>query len=320
LRSSTFLRVRILDAPVTFNGFSINSGATRTGGFVGSSGASLPSPPPRSMVSSSSQGTAAVPGVGLTISDFRGAAGAKVPKYSARAGVTVGDSDVTGVTIRLRPHTTLRGTLRAEPDTAKPPVQSPPRYFVFLDPASGQPGLGQPRASSSILENQEFEISGVQPAEYFLRVQGTAGWLVKSIQWQGRDYTTTPLDLGGTAEPSGVLVTVTNAVPTLFGTVHAQDGSVHESGLVIIFPVQLALRTNTGLWSPRMTSSPLGSNGTFRSTTLPAGEYFVAAIDRSRMATWRDPEFLTLIERQAARVTLAWGQTVGQDLTMAVVR
>jgi hypothetical protein len=53
---------------------------------------------------------------------------------------------------------------------------------------------------------------------------------------------------------------------------------------------------------------------------MPAGDYVLAAIDRSRMANWRDPEFLALVERQGARITLTWGQATIQDLTMVVVR
>jgi hypothetical protein len=58
------------------------------------------------------------------------------------------------------------------------------------------------------------------------------------------------------------------------------------------------------------------NNGAFSVTTLPAGEYFVAAIDRSMRNSWRNPEYLASLERQAARVTLSWGQTLSQNLTM----
>jgi hypothetical protein len=151
-------------------------------------------------------------------------------------------------------------------------------------------------------------------------VQTGSAWLVKSVQWRGRDYTAAPIDTTISGDLAGVQITVTNAVPTLAGSVRGQDGSVPESGLVIVFPIQPALRTSTGLWSPHLASTPLLSNGTFRLSTVPAGDYFVAAINRSRMATWRDPDFLAQIERQALRVTLAWGQTVSQDLTMAAAR
>jgi hypothetical protein len=320
--SFTFLNVPagsyILDAPVTFNEYSIRSGATLGGGFVGSRGASLPTPPPRVGWSASSQETAAVPGVNLSMADFRGASGASVPHFTARTSITVGAADVTGLAIRLRPSAVLRGKVTLESDPAKPAGQRPPRFTVFMDPAGGQAGFGQPRAFPG--NDQEFQITGLLPGEYFLRVQGSSEWLVKSIHWSGRDYTTTPFDAAATEDLSGVVVTVTNATPALAGSVRGQAGAAPDAGLVVVFPVHPALRTNSGLWSPRMASTPVQSNGTFRLTSVPAGEYFVAAIDRSRMRSWRDPEFLSLIERQAARVTLAWGQTANQDLSMVVIR
>ena len=57
-------------------------------------------------------------------------------------------------------------------------------------------------------------------------------------------------------------------------------------------------------------------NGSFTFNTLPAGDYFLAAIDRSRLSNWRDPDYLVTLERQATRVSLAWGQTSSQNLTM----
>ena len=191
----------------------------------------------------------------------------------------------------------LRGSVTVEPDPAKP---APRHRRVFscswirpaVSPASASRSCEDPSAPI-----RTFEIPGIQPGEYFLRVQGLGSWAVKSIQWRGRDYTTTPFDAASADDLSGVIVTVTNALPTLTGTVRGQDGAVPDSGLVIVFPAQPALRVNTGLWSPRMTSAPMQSNGTFRITSLPAGDYIVAAIDRSRMTTWRDPEFLAIVER-----------------------
>jgi len=310
----------VLDAPVTFNEFTVSSGVTTSGGYVGSRGVSMPSPPPRSGSSRTSQ-SIEIPGLNFSSADFRGAGGGSVvPNYSARMSLTVGAADIAGVSLRLKPGSILRGKVTVELDPAQPASQTPPRFFFIMDPANGQPGLGQPRTPGSVLANQDFEIPGIQPAEYFLRLQGSAAWAVKSIQWRGRDYATVPFDAANADEISGVTVTVTNALPTLAGTIRGSDGAVPETGLVIMFPASVALRTNRGLWSPRMTSAPMQSNGTFRLIGMPAGDYIVAAIDRSRMTTWRDPEFLSIAERQGTRITLAWGQTANQDLTMMVVR
>ena len=77
-----------------------------------------------------------------------------------------------------------------------------------------------------------------------------------------------------------------------------------------------SLRINTGIAPVRLKSAAVQNDGSFTISMLPAGDYFVAAIDRSRIATWRDPDYLMQIERQATRITLNWGQTVSQSLTM----
>lgn len=320
----TFLNVPVgsyvLDAPLTFNEFSVSSGPTMGGGSVGTRGdASLPTPPPRQGAGRSTQETGAVPGVGLTMADFRGVFGQKVASYTGRSSIAVGASDMTGVVLRLRPGLTLRGKLTVESDPTKPGAK-PPFLSALMDPAGGQPSLGQPRSRSTIAPGADFEITGIQAGEYFLRVQAGGAWQVKSILWRGRDYTLVPFDTATTDDLSGVQVTVTNALPILSGAVRASDGTTPESGLVVLFPADPALWQNTGLWSPRLVAATMLNNGTYRIAEAPAGEYLVAAIDRARLRTWRDPEFLRSIERQASRVSLGWGQTVTRDVTVLVAR
>lgn len=232
--------------------------------------------------------------------------------------MTVGSGDVAGLTIRLHPAATMHGRLALEVDPSKP-APKPQAFSLVLDPAGGQPNLGMPSVQIPAGAT-DFDIAGVQSGEYWLRLGFSGGWLVKSVRWQGRDYAVAPIDTAGSGDLGGVVVTLTNAVPILSGAVRAQNGSVPESGIVIAFPTLPELRVNTGLSPIRMKSTPMQSNGSFRFSTLPAGDYFVAAIDRSRFATWRDPDFLATLERTASRVTLAWGRSVNQDLTITVVR
>ena len=320
----TFLNVPVgsyvLDAPLTFNEFSISSGSTLGGGSVGTRGdASLPTPPPRQGASRSTQETGAVPGVGLTMADFRGVFGQKVANYTGRSSIAVGGRDMTGVVLRLKPGLTMRGKLTVESDPAKPGAKAP-FFSALMDPAGGQPSLGQPRNTSSMAPGADFEIPGIQAGEYYLRVQAGGGWQVKSTLWRGRDYTLVPFDTAAADDLSGVEVTVTNALPILSGAVRASDGTTPESGLVVLFPADSALWQNTGLWSPRLVATTMLNNGTYRFAEAPAGEYLVAAIDRARLRTWRDPDFLRSIERQASRVSLGWGQTVTRDVTVLVAR
>lgn len=318
----TFLNVPagtyVLDAPVTFNGFTMSSGPSMSGGSVGSRGeAQLPTPPPRSGYSMSGRSTD-VPEAMLTMHDFRGAMGAKVPAFSARMSVAV-TGDIDGVAVKLRPGVSLRGRLSVDSDPAKP-LPKPPMFAPFLDPAGGEPALGQPGATTAVAADAEFEIPGVTAGEYFLRVQPNSGFQVKSILWRGRDYTLTPFDAAAADDISGVQVVVTNAIPTLAGMVRAQDGAVPDRALVVLFPADPDLWSRTGLRSSRFVSAAVQNTGAYLLGSMPAGDYLVAAIPLAQSRTWRDPEFLRRLERQASRVTLGWGQTVTRDLTLTTIK
>ena len=319
----TFLNVPagayVLDAPETFNEFTMSFGPSMSGGIVGSNrNARLPTPPPRTGYGVSGRPVDAAPGVNFTMADYRGGDSTKkYPHYAARMPIAV-NSDMAGLVVKLRPGVSLRGRVSVELDPAKP-LAKPATLLAFMDPAGGEPWLGQPRVTSVIAADTDFEIPGLMAGEYFLRVQPNTGFEVKSILWRGRDYTLTPFDAAATDDISGVQVVVTNAIPTLGGAVRAPDGGVPGQGLVVLFPADPDLWVSTGLWSPRFVSVAIQNNGAYRLATMPAGDYLVAAIPRTQ-AAWRDPVFLRRIERQASRLTLGWGQTVTRDLTLTEVK
>lgn len=316
--SFTFLNVPsgtyTLEAPYLFNELTFSPGPASSGSSVGfGPSRGLPNPPPSGSWGRSGSAVDGVPGVSLTTSDFRNG---ETPNYSGRTSVTVGAGNLTSVTLRLRPNIAVRGRFVIEADPAKPPPPTPPRFSASLDPAGGQARLGYPRSGRLPQGGpDEFEILGVQAGEYWLRAAG-AGWMVKSVMLRGRDYALMPIDATAGEDLTGFVVTMTNAVPTLSGSVRTQDGSPPGSGIVIVFPAASSLHVNTGIAPTRLRSAPIHADGSFTISMLPAGDYFVAAVDRSRIATWRDPEYLMQVERQATRITLHWGQTVSQSLTM----
>jgi len=316
--SFTFLNVPsgtyTLEAPYLFNELNFSPGAASSGSSVGfGPSRGLPNPPPSGSWSRSSNSVDGVPGINLTTSDFRNG---ETPNYSGRTSVTVGAANLTGVTLRLRPNIAVRGRFVTEADPSKPAPQTPPRFSASLDPAGGHAKLGYPRGRlPQGAAPDEFEIVGVQAGEYWLRASG-AGWMVKSVTLRGRDFSLMPIDTTASEDLTGFVVTMTNAVPTLTGSVRTQDGSRPDSAIVIVFPATSSLRINTGIAPVRLRSAAVQTDGSFTISLLPAGDYFVAAIDRSRTATWRDPDYLIQVERQATRITLNWGQTVSQSLTM----
>jgi hypothetical protein len=67
-------------------------------------------------------------------------------------------------------------------------------------------------------------------------------------------------------------------------------------------------------------SATVSSSNAYRFSTLPAGDYFVAAISRSFADSWREPAFLTRAARTASRVTLTWAGKSRLDVNVAVIR
>ena len=308
--SFTFLNVPagryIIDAPNTVSELAT---VPRT-----VTGAVLPAPPSANGFGGSSDSVDLLPGVSYSRASFR-----TLAPYSARVPVTVTGTDVTGIAIRLRPHATMYGRVVVEADPARPLMKPPARFPLRLDPAGGEAHLGFPQNANDV-ESPAFQINDITPGPYFLRSYGYPGWIVKSVTWKGRDMTTTPFDTSSEDSLADVVVTITNAVPELTGAVRDGDGVKADSAIVVLFPAERAQWTNAGLWPHRLRTAALSNGGTYVMASAPAGDYLIAAIDRSHKTTWMDPAFLARLERVATRITLTWGGKTSQDLTAVGVR
>jgi hypothetical protein len=241
---------------------------------------------------------------------------ANAASYFGRATVTTTGQEISDVVVTMKTGAFMSGRVIFEPDPNQPPPTMPLRASVRLDPANGDPRLGIPGSNSAPdSPANEFEISGLLPGEYWLRGP-SSGWLVKSIQWKGKDYAVTPFDTAATQDLTGVVVTLTNAVPTLTGTVRDRDGQPAIGAAVMIFPVERALWTNFGLMPARIKSTMTGPSGIFTLTTLPAGEYCVVAMS-TRPRAWMDSDFFAAAEPLSTRVKLSWGGTSSADVKLS---
>lgn len=70
----------------------------------------------------------------------------------------------------------------------------------------------------------------------------------------------------------------------------------------------------------RLRSTRVSTRGTYQIDQLPAGDYFVAAIDDRFAADWQRPQRLESLARSATRVTLGAAGTKTLDLTTQVIR
>jgi len=278
----------------------------------------LQGPPTTPVTGASMTDVDLIPGMRLTSYAYRGGTG-----YSGRASITVGGSDVTGVVVRMRPAGTMTGRLIVERDPARTDASPTQQFGIELDPIGGQLSVGVPGRWGRTSDPGPFTVRDITPGQFWLRVRAgnvNSDWLVKSVTWNGRDYTNTPFDTTDTTTFTDVVVTITNAAPELTGQVRGTEELKAEETMVIAFPVEPALWNNTGLWPARVKSAAVSSAHSYRFASLPAGDYLVVAVNRSFTNTWRDPEFIARAARSASRVTLTWGAKSALDVNVAVIR
>jgi hypothetical protein len=144
--------------------------------------------------------------------------------------------------------------------------------------------------------------------------RGSSGaWTLKSVVVGGRDYTFTPIDLSDGGTVSNVIITFTNAAPSLTGTARAGAGAAGDA-IVIAFPVEREQWTEFGLSPVRIRTTLTSTTGGYRFARLPAGDYFVVAVPAGRAGAWREDGFFQRVSGLATRVSLEWGRERTADV------
>jgi hypothetical protein len=230
--------------------------------------------------------------------------------YFGRLDVTVGDRDVSGLSITLRPGSSISGTVAWAGDPAPGDVSG-----LHAEPAHGEPWLGLRRGEVGRAAGSTFTIGGLLPGEYVLRFP----WTVRSIEWQGRDCTYRPFDTTN-GDISDVRVTFTTQKTQLSGSVRTDRGGTAEDAAVIMFPVDRSEWSGYGFSPKRIATELTSTSGTYRFTTLPGGDYYAIAVDGAFAHDWKDPAFLERASTLATRIAIDWGQSPTLDLVVRQVR
>jgi len=184
-------------------------------------------------------------------------------------------------------------------------------------------GLGGSTAPK-ISADGTFVISGVTPGQYRLNtpfgmipIPAMAamggGWTLKSVMANGRDIADAPIDIRAGMDVSDVVVTFTDQPSELSGAVLDGAGRVTSSFPIVVFSTDRAYWT---LGSRRVQTARPSSDGRFKVTGLPAGEYFVCAVTAVDRTEAYDPAFLEQLVPVAFKITIADGEKKTQDLRL----
>jgi protocatechuate 3,4-dioxygenase beta subunit len=224
---------------------------------------------------------------------------------SAAMPVSVSGVDIDNLSLTTSSGWSLNGTIVT--DTGEPlPAATATRMHVVARPLSSDnlamgPGIGVAADNGRVTDNATFNLSGlVGPTT--LRLNIPDGWVVQSIQFDGRDVTDAAIEGRSGDVLTGVQIVVTNKVNVVAGSITDAKGAATSDGTVLVFAddAQKWMEDSRFVQSARP-----DQQGTFQIKGLPAGDYLAVALEYVEDGSWNDPDFLESIRRYAQRVKLA---------------
>lgn len=242
------------------------------------------------------------------------------PTLFASMTVSVGESDVTGLVVPLRPGFRISGRAEFEGAGKKPAFDALRRLPISIERADvGNPSaIPMPNIGGG--QGGQFDASGqfttfsLLPGKYFVRVPfSTGGWTLKSAMLGGKDVADVPLEIEN-ADVAGVVLTFTDQRSNLSGLVRDVQGAPDTLAAVVVFPATSDSWIDFGSAPRRLRVAKTDKEGRYQVAGLPAGTYLVAAVPDDLGTEWQNPQVLESLSRGAARVTIGDGEKRTQDL------
>jgi hypothetical protein len=242
-----------------------------------------------------------------------------IPEQAVRAGgdaptslwvsqpVTVGDTDITGLAVTMRPG--LRVSGRVEYKGAPPPPDSPPLTVVLQPLGAGlwRSSLGRGGA------NGTFSTGGDPPGPYsiFLIGQQMPATLV-SVTRGGRPIANEVIELEA-GDVDDLVLTISSAVSHVTGSVVDAKGVADGATNVFVFSADPTGWRDSVL-NRRVCLTAASASGSFDCKGLAPGDYFIVAVDARVAPARRDPAMLESLVEGATRFTLIEGEDKRMNL------
>ena len=170
---------------------------------------------------------------------------------------------------------------------------------------------GRPRAVVS--PDGSFRTTGLIPGRYVLGVSPLGPWQLESAMLNGIDISDQPFDAAGD-DIADVVITMSDQVSALSGTVRDDKGLPVDGGRVIVFPIDRTRWVGQGENPRRHRAAVTSPAGLYSLKGLPPGEYFVVALGARDNAAWQTPDAFARFSQAAQKITLATRETRTLDV------
>jgi hypothetical protein len=166
----------------------------------------------------------------------------------------------------------------------------------------------------------QFKTIGLVPGRYLIRLTGNLGpWTVGSVSVGSSNLPDQPITLTNT-DVSGIVITLTDRSGTISGSVRDTRGGADPNATVLVFPANQASWVDTSANPRRLRSTRVSNAGGYQIAGLPAGDYFVVAIDDRFAGDWQRPQRLQALSRTGTRIADGAGEKKSVELTTQVNR
>jgi protocatechuate 3,4-dioxygenase beta subunit len=224
----------------------------------------------------------------------------------ARVDVEVGNTDVEGVLLTLRPGVEIPGQVRL--DSGADLKNSHLR--LFLAPRETTMGFGGGGSGGEVKPDLSFALTDVADGDYTVRVVGLSEELyVRSIRLGGRDVLNDGLSVRGRG---GLLeISLSSGASQIDGQVNDDHDQPFTGARVVLVPDE-SHRSRSDLFH----SSTTDQYGHFSIRGIPPGKYSVFAWESLDEGAYQDPEFLRAYQDLGKSVEVESSSRVTQDLKL----
>jgi len=235
--------------------------------------------------------------------------------------ISVGESDIVGLSVMLQSGPRLRGQIVFDGDGDKPTPEQMQQTPISMSPVTTASAVAA--VAKRVESDGTFATSGYPPGKYLLSASPpgaiAAKWKFKSATLGGRIVSDEGLDLQG-EDVSGLVITFTHVLGEINGTVTNDRGAPDQTSSVVVIPADSTAWKQGVINTRRLRSVRVTTTGAFTFADLAPGAYYVAAIADDLPDNWQLPATLDAITRVAARVVIADAAKVSQTLTSRPIR